>query len=141
MDFSVDLQRFFFAKVSRKFRESSGERESVYGSQWPVSSPHSTFAATSQGNVVNNETLLLLFPGGIFPTWPCIYPCGCFPDRSHSTVCMLFECASTAQKWIAATPRKIYIGFAKVFFIRVEWPIADKGSQINRYLNIVCKYN
>ena len=29
----------------------------------------------------------------------------------------------------------------RIFFIRVEWPIADKGSQINRYLNIVCKYN
>ena len=63
--------------------------------------------------------------------------CDCFPDRSHSTVCMLFERASRAQKWIAATRRKIYIGFAKVFFIRVEWPIADKGSQINHYLNIV----
>ena len=82
-----------------------------------ASSPHSTFAAAAQGNVVNNETLL--FPGGIFPTWPCIHglasTLGCLPDPSHSysTVCMLLECVSTAQKRTAATPAKINVEFTK----------------------------
>ena len=45
-------------------------------------------------------------------------------------VCMLFECVSTAQKWIDATPRKINVGFAGVcerfakVFVFSRWPFA-----------------
>ena len=92
----------------RKSRESSAKaaKEKV---SMEASSPHSTFAAASQGNVVNNEPLL--FPGGIFPTL------GRLPDPSHSYHLHAVWCVSTAQKWIAATPPRINVGLAKVFFL------------------------
>ena len=50
--------RFFL----RKSRESSAKAVAKEKVSMEASSPHSTFAAASQGNVVNNETLL-------FPWW------------------------------------------------------------------------
>ena len=97
-----------------------------------ASSPHSTFAAASQGNVVNNEPLL--FPGGIFPTL------GRLPDPSHSYRLHAVWCISTAQKWIAATPRRINVGLAKVFFIGEEWPFADRRMWNNRHTHIYIIY-
>ena len=99
----------WFAKdFLRKSRETSAKaaKEKV---SMEASSPHSTFAAASQGNVVNNEPLL--FPGGIFPTL------GRLPDPSHSYRLHAVWCISTAQKWIAATPRRINVGLAKVFLL------------------------
>jgi len=61
-----------------------------------ASSPRSTFAAASQGNVENNETLQ--FPGGIFPTWPLHLPLAVSQIAHTVAACMLFECVSTAQK-------------------------------------------
>ena len=68
--------RFFgwFATVFflRKSGESSAKAVAKEKVSIEASSPHSTFAAASQVNVVNDETLL--FPCGISPKWPCIYP-------------------------------------------------------------------
>jgi hypothetical protein len=54
VDFSVDLQRIFRETCTKAVAKEKVSME--------ASSPHSTFAAASQGNVVNNETLL-------FPWW------------------------------------------------------------------------
>ena len=71
----------WFAKdFLRKFCESSAKAADDKVSM-EASSPHSTFAATSQGNVVNNETLL--FPGGI-SQHGLPFALGCLSDISHS---------------------------------------------------------
>jgi hypothetical protein len=63
VDLLVDVQKVFL----RKFRESFAKTVAIKMSM-EASSPLGTFAAASQANVVNNETLL--FPGGILLNFP-----------------------------------------------------------------------
>ena len=65
-DSGCGLLEWFAKDCLRKSRESSTKAVAKEKASMEASSPHSTFAVASQGNMVNNETLL--FPGGIFPT-------------------------------------------------------------------------
>ena len=112
--FRVWIFRLICKGFLRKSRESSAKAVAKEKVSMEASSPHSTFAAASQGNVVNNEPLL--FPGGIFPTRPCIYPWlspGSLTQLPFACCLSASQQQSTAQKWIAAVPWKINARFAK----------------------------
>ena len=92
-----------------------------------ASSPHSTFAAASQVNVVNDDYFLVEFPqNGLASTL------GCLPDRSHRYCLHAVWLCLNSTKVDSGNPAKDKRKIRESkFFIREEWLFADKGIYIN----------